>query len=264
VHAVTDLVFLGLNPVNGWFKSVSMDSFYPSPSLMHGYIAGQREVIENGTLLDVLGINMVLATVPEAPSGTDLVRIERVADTTPELVLLANPDAWPRAVLLQADADRVVLPVREGCSHQAALCRDYTRLADERLPDHVSLTSSDGRYVASMRSSDRERLLFISAMYRPEWQARTSAGQLAVEPIAGAFLGVRISPGVESVELEFVPRVRTALAWFSGLMLFLLLTAFLAVSWQSRRSRVSATAMPATHAVDKSRALVAARPGAPL
>ena len=42
LHFITDLALLGLNPINGNFKGVSMDRLYPSTALMYGVIGGQR------------------------------------------------------------------------------------------------------------------------------------------------------------------------------------------------------------------------------
>lgn len=239
IHSGTDLVFLGLSPINAWFKGVSMDGLYPSVSLMHGYIGGERDVIENGTLLDVLGVNMVLTTEAEGPVPPGLVIIDRMPVTTfgteNSLVLLANPDAWPSAVLVSTDVRTMPLDRRTTCSHDRALCRDFTAFAGARLPDRVSLTVTDGRYTARFTPADHERVLFVSAMYRPEWEARSPIGALRVIPVADAFLGVTVPAGVEAVDLAFVPRVRIALTWLSGVTLTCLLIAFCVV-W--RRTRV--------------------------
>ena len=68
--------------------------------------------------------------------------------------------------------------------------------------------------------SDQERLLFISAMYRPEWRATAATGPLTVRPVANAFLGVTIPAGITDVTVEFTPTVQIALTWFSSLVLF--------------------------------------------
>lgn len=223
VHFSSDLVFLGLNPVNGWFKNVSMAAFFRSTLLMEGFIIGEVSAIQNGTLLDVLGINMILSTERESgtPPGLIVAARPRVRDDRlSDLVLLANPDAWPQAVLLEPDAYTVTLPVRAGCAHQAAMCRDYDALARARLPGAVSLSSSNGRYVARVPAAAHERLLFISATYRPEWEATAATGALRVHPVAGAFLGVTVPPHVTDITVEYVPRVQIALTWFSNVLFF--------------------------------------------
>jgi hypothetical protein len=223
VHFPSDLVLLGLNPVNGWFKNVSMAALYPPWSLMESLILGDVNVIHNGTLLDVLGINMVLSTERESgiPPGLIVADRPRVQDSRlSDLVLLGNPDAWPQAVLMEPDAYRVALPVRAGCGHQAALCRDYAALARIRLAGDVALSASNGRYVAHFPAAQRERLLFISALYRPEWKATAARGALPVHVVAGAFLGVTVPPNVTDVTVAYVPRLQIALTWFSSVLFF--------------------------------------------
>jgi hypothetical protein len=235
LHSITDLVFLGVNPVNASFKGVSMDRIYPSPSrvLARGMIGGQQDVIENDALLDVLGVNLIMQAAGEGPPPSTL----RVTDhlrprvvgpydgPAHDILVLANENAWPKAVLIDSKAQTMALPFRRGCPHNAALCRDYTAIAASRLPDPVRLSTADDRYSARFAPSDRERLLFLSVLYRPEWRATAAAATLRVVPIADAFLSVIVPPGVEEVELQFVPRVLIALVWFSAGVLMILLVA---------------------------------------
>jgi hypothetical protein len=244
IHNITDLVFLGLNPINGWFKNVSMDRLYPSPYLMHGYIRSQREVLTDRSALDVLGVNLVLTTEGERAGLPPLVETDRFhADSRPEysgrshdFVVLGNPDAWPPAVLLPPSARDLALPLRPGCSHAGALCRDYAPLATSRLPDRVSLEKSDGRYVARFESSEDERILLLTVFYRPEWRAASSAGPLAVTPVADAFISVAVPPGVDTVSVAFRPRARIVLAWVSGLTLTALVGALAVMSVRRHRT----------------------------
>ena len=235
IHFSSDLVLLGLNPVNGWFKNVSVTVMQPPMSFMESFIVGDTHVIDNPTLLDVLGINMVLTTEHETgiPPGLEVVERPKVHEARlSDLVLLANADAWPQAVLLRNDAYTVQLPIHAGCTHMGALCRDYEALSRMRLDDRVALEVFNGRYVAHVPPSDQERLLFISAMYRPEWKASSASGPLTVHPIANAFLGVTVPAGISDVTVEFTPRVQMALTWFSNLVL---LGAILAVFVIRRR-----------------------------
>jgi len=222
IHLSSDLVLLGLNPVNGWFKNVSVTVMQPPMALMESFISGDANVINNPALLDVLGINLVLTTEHETgvPPGFQVVARPHVHDgRLSDLVLLANRDAWPKAVLLQRDADTVQLPIHAGCAHTGAMCRDYAPLVPLRLDDPVSLQVTSGRYIAHVARSDQERLLFISAMYRPEWTATAATGSLAVHPVADAFLGVVVPPGVTDITVAFTPRIQIALTWFSNLIL---------------------------------------------
>ena len=225
IHFSPDLLLLGLNPVNGWFKNVSMAAFYPPESLMESFIQGDVNVIQNQRLLDVLGINLILTTEHETgvPAGLTATDRPHLHDDTllPGLTLLANPDAWPRAVLLQPDATALQLSTRAGCARVGALCLDYEPLAGMRLPGNVALRSSNGRYDARVAPAATDRLLFISATYRPEWTATAADGRaLQVRPVATAFLGIAIPPGVTDVTVEYVPRVLMALTWFSSVLFF--------------------------------------------
>ena len=242
VHFITDLVVFGLNPINGWFKNVSMDRLHPSQQLMHGFIFGQQDVIAHRPLLNVLGVNLVMTTGAEGPPPAGLRITDRLVGPASELILLGNPEAWPKAVLMNEAASRIQLPLRPGCPHTGALCRDYTALSEQRLQDEVTLLEEDGHYTARFRASQERRFIFISAMYRPEWQARASTGPLTVEPAAGAFLGAIIPPGVEEIDLRFYPRTRIWLTWFSHATLLILMGLVGGHLW--RRRRRALTALP--------------------
>jgi len=242
VHFITDLVFLDVNPINIVFKGVSMDRIHPSTALMGGLISGEQDVIENDPLLDVLGVNLIMKAAGEGPTPSTLPVTDRLRPPggpaydgpAHDILVLANENAWPKAVLTDSQAQTAALPFRAGCPHRGALCRDYTALAASRLPEPVRLAAEDGRYTARFAPSDRERLLFLSVLYRPEWRATTPTGALRVVPIADAFVSVIVPPGVEAVDLRFVPRARIALAWFSGGILTILLVGVGA--WEGRRA----------------------------
>ena len=232
IHVVTDYALLGLNPVNAWFKNVSMDRIHPSWALMYGYIEGQQAVIENPTLLDVLGIDLIVAMADEELAPEGLRRIERVSvDADLGLDIFANPDAWPKGVLLAPSARGVALPLIDGCGHTGALCRDYTALAGTRLPQDVSVRELTDGYAVHLPPSDTPRLLFLSAFYRPEWVATAADQALTIDPIAGAFIGVTVPPGIQDIQLAFRPRTRIALTWLSGVTLVALLVALAALAW---------------------------------
>ena len=247
IHSITDLVFFGVNPVNGWFKNVSMDRLYPSAQLMHGIIFGQRDVIAHQPLLNVLGINLIWATAADGPFPPGLVATDRWHSGSrvgylPEqhdFVLLGNPQAWPRAVLLREGIAHARVPVRPGCLHRRALCRDFSSLEQQRLPGKVELQEENGLYNARFPQSREPRLLFISATYRPEWQAISAAGPLPIEPVASAFWGVRSPAGVEAVEIRFNPRVRMILTWISSVTLLSLLAIVGVGTWRRWRAAVS-------------------------
>jgi uncharacterized membrane protein YfhO len=144
-------------------------------------------------------------------------------------------------VLLRRDAATQQLPVRAGCAHTGALCRDYAPLMPMRLADSVTLQVSNGRYVAHVPRSDQERLLFISAMYRPEWTATTASGSLKITPVANAFLGVTVPPGVTDIAIAFTPRIQMALTWFSNVVFAGSIAGFIVLS-RRRTSSAGSTA----------------------
>jgi Predicted membrane protein len=53
---------------------------------------------------------------------------------------------------------------------------------------------------------DNHRLLFTSIPYDPGWKAYVDSKNVKVEKIAGAFLGVELSPGEHDVIFKFIPR----------------------------------------------------------
>jgi hypothetical protein len=245
IYVPTDYALLGLNPVNGWFKNISMDRLYPSPMLMHGAIGGQQDVIDNPTLLDVLGIDLVITAAGDPPAPEGLTLLERAHVATrgsgvADLEIFSNADAWPDAVLLRPDALAVQLPLVPGCGHSGVMCRQFEPLAATRLPDQAVVTEENGDYRVDLTPSAAERLLFVSAFYRPEWVATSSSGaRLDVQPIAGAFLGVMLPPGTRDVHLVFTPTIRVALTKISGASLVILILAGAWSLWPQRQRRTA-------------------------
>jgi len=242
VHFSSDLALIGLNPVNGWFKNVAMGAIAPPTSMMESFISGKHDVIANDALLDVLGINFVLTSEPEGPvPHLKVIMNRRVrqsrAPIDGDLMIAANVDAWPEAVLLDAAAAALTLPTQPGCGHTAALCRDYRALVPLRRPETVSLRAGHGVFSASFAPAQVERLLFISGLYRPEWEATLADGtRLSVRPVAGAFLGVTVPPGAGQVTVVYQPRTLRALTWLSGLTF-----GGLCVAWAVLRRRDART-----------------------
>jgi hypothetical protein len=163
-----------------------------------------------------------------------------------DLVSYANPDAWPEVTVLSTDALDVPLPLVAGCGHDGALCRRYDALVKTRLPDRASLASVNGEYQIRVAPSTAERLLFLSVLYRPEWTAASSGGgALRIDPVAGAFLGVRVPPGVQEVRVVFVPRARVALTWLGVVSTASLLVLCSVVAWRQRLTKTGRGTHPA-------------------
>jgi hypothetical protein len=242
IHVITDLSLLGLDPVNGWFKNISMDALYPSSILMHGLIGGQREVLENRSLADVLGINLVMTTDADGSEPPGMSRLEAYQPVSkdPEgerrLLVYANPGAWPKAVLTAVNARSLRLPLIAGCAHAGALCRNYDMFAATRRTEPVRLEGRDGSYTARFAPDVRERLLFLSTLFRPEFAARAQGRPLRVDSVAGGFLGITVPGGVSEIHIAFEPRTRILLSWFSGASLVSLSAAVLFVSWRGRQA----------------------------
>ena len=133
-----------------------------------------------------------------------------------------------------AEDAAVDIPLVEGCEHTAALCRDYTALAQTRLPEDVALCEVGDGYHVRVPPSDAPRLLFVSAFYRPEWEATAADQALTIDPIANAFIGVTVPPGIQDLQLAFRPRTRIALTWLSAVSLVALLVALGTLVWRQR------------------------------
>ena len=101
----------------------------------------------------------------------------------------------------------------------------------------MSLREGNGEFTATFAPAPAARLLFLSSLYRPEWEAASASGaRLDVRPIANAFLGVTVPPGVGGVTIVYRPRVLQALTWFSGLTFGALCAAWVVSSWRQSRT----------------------------
>ena len=182
LHFITDLAFLGVNPVNATFKGVSMDRLYPSSRLMLGLIGGQQAVIGDDVLLDVLGVNLVMMAADDGPVPSSLRLTDRLtyagsARTTfccsPMRTLGRKPYCLtaPRKPWPCRSATAVAIAARS-----AGTTRRLWRLG---CPSRYVCASADGPYTARFAPSDHERLLFLSVLYRPEWSAAAPTGSAA-------------------------------------------------------------------------------------
>ncbi len=238
LHAGTDLTLCGLNPVNAWFKVVSMDDLYPSQFLMHGRIMGQMDVLANQSLLDTLGIGLAVMDESEGAVPEGLVVLRRVEVESLRirrvLFLLGNEGVWGQASVLTTEARTVALPKRPGCPNDRALCRDFSALGPLRRSPAEVVRSSHGAYEVRLPPSQEAQLLFLPVLHRPEWQATSGGRRLPVEKVAGAFLGVSVPAGATDVELVYAPRWRMYLTVF-GVVLALLLMGYLVATARARR-----------------------------
>lgn len=213
--ATGDLEPVGLLPVNGYFKNVSMDSLHPSLARFHGFIASAPEVIGDPAILDLLAIQFLLAL--DSETGLDLSRFDsaappfRLADGT-SLLLMRNPAAWPRANLFRPSIEQVALEPRPECQTSGLLCADVSPLASSRLAEPVHLAGADGRHRLAVKPAEQDRVLVVSQLYRPGWRARSQEGRsLRLFPFAGTLLAIEVPPGVSAVQLTYLPKWRRAL-----------------------------------------------------
>jgi hypothetical protein len=204
--SVNSLAYRGIPLVNGWFKAVSTGSVSPDERLFYGRVQVPQALLESAGTLDVLGIRYVLAR-PE----------DRVADglvprgTTPRklgghFVLYENTDAWPSAFIAAPAVAGVAPAAFPGCLHDRLLCRDLTVLAGHRLDDALTLASDGSALDVRLLPADSPRVLVVTQMFRPDWVAESGDGdRLETMPIAGALLGVRVPPDVDTVTLRYRP-----------------------------------------------------------
>jgi hypothetical protein len=215
---INALAYRGVPVVNGWFKGVSTASVWPDERWLYGRIRAPRQLLEAPTTLDVLGIRYVLAR-QEEPVAEDLVSrgVVPTHDGT-ELLLYENPDTWPDAFVLTADAEGIPAVRLPGCANDRLLCTDLSLLADQRLSGRLSIQHQNGRIDVQLPPADGPRLLVISQMFRSDWIASAGDRELPTTPAFGALIGVRVPPGITSVELRHRPTMlmlTTLLAWIT-------------------------------------------------
>jgi hypothetical protein len=222
--ATGDLERVGLLPVNGFFKLVSMDELYPSFKLILGMIGSEAATLEDPTTRDVLGFEYLLALAKERAT-LDLGGLEPAAPDLPlaggrALILLHNPAAWPKANLYRPSAASLRLEPRSGCEAEGLLCKDLGPLADARLAAEVRYSGRDGRLLLSFEPAAEERLLVLARLYRPEWKAGSESGErLEALRVAGALLAVRVPAGISEVRLVYRPLSRVLLLLLGGTLL---------------------------------------------
>ena len=233
LYGITDLTFLGLEPLNGWFKSVSMDRLYPSRCLSHGYIDGDFGLLNNKDMLDVLGVGLVVTLANEPVKNMPLVakRLSNLNGKAQEVHLYKNDSAWPKAFMM--DPAILKAPESRVCGSAGMLGRDFGLWKKYRLEDEIELSGHDGEYLMTFPASSQPRLLVTSKLYRSEWSASSDGTPLKVEPVWDAIVGVRIPPGAHAVKLQFRPIIRNFL-WYVSVatlltIVFLLLLMMLPV-----------------------------------
>jgi hypothetical protein len=199
------LAFRGIPVVNGWFKGASTAPIWPDERMYYARISPPPSLIESDAALDALGVRYVVANDDEAV-GSSLRRRGSVPKRIRgAFVVYETNDAWPSAFLLDADSERLELPVRNNCGNDRLLCRDFTPLAAHRVGNVSMVDVEDGRVDVELADAAEPRLLVVSQMFREEWVATGGDDRVTTIPAFGALLAVRVPPHVTSIHLRYRP-----------------------------------------------------------
>jgi hypothetical protein len=210
------LAFRGVPVLNGWFKGVSTARIWPDERMYYARINPPQSLIESDAALDALHIRYVLASDDEtvAPS----LRRRGIVPKRDRgmFVVFENTDAWPEAFVLDADSERLELPVRNDCGNDRLLCRDFTPLASHRVADVAAVTVQDGRIDVELVDANEPKLLVVSQMFRPDWVVTGADEGVSTLPAFGGLLAVHLPPHVTAIHLRYRPIeliVTTIAAW---------------------------------------------------
>ncbi len=242
VYAASDLVLAGLEPVNGWFKGTSQDLIAPSRALMHGLILTPRTSLTQRRMLEIAGIDLLLAYRSEAEAGLLPEGLRPLGsepgDRENPLLLFAVPEAWPRIALLSPGAEEVAaeLPRREDCPERGLLCLDFSTFPQRATPGPDAIEVSRDRVMAEIPPGAAGRHAFVSQLYRQEWRATVGGEPAEIVPLAnGALVGIPVPAEGGRLELVYDAALRQALWWLGVLGLIAVFTgALLASLWQWR------------------------------
>ncbi|OAB60847.1 hypothetical protein AY599_21555 [Leptolyngbya valderiana BDU 20041] len=244
VYAASDLVLAGLHPVNGWFKGTSQDLIAPSRALMHGLILTPRSSLTQRRMLEIAGIDLLLAYRSEAEAGLlpDGLRPlgAEPGDREDPLLLFAVPDAWPRVALLPPGSAKAAatLPRREDCPERGLLCLDFSGFPARLTPNPGGIAVSRDRVTAEIPPGPPGRLAFVSQLHRQEWRATVAGEPAEIVPLAnGALIGVPVPPEGGRLNLVYDTGLRETLWWLGALGLAAaFLAALLATVWRRRKN----------------------------
>jgi hypothetical protein len=219
-----------------------MHELTPARVYLRGEIHGDPRVSGSGPTLDALNVGYVLATPSDRVAPT-LKRLTtfRLENPKATIVVYRNPRAWPDAVVLRPAARQLgTMPARAGCSTPGLLCADFASVARLRIPTGVRNESWNGTDLSvKLAATGAPRVLMLSELYRPGWQAQLSDGRtVSGYRLIDGFTGFDLPPGVDSVRLSYQPTTRivlTGITW-ATILVGLLAMAAIALA-QRRRSR---------------------------
>lgn len=247
----------GLRLVNGQIRGADVSEFQETIEALHGEIRGEPGLWDEpddlpraSGVLDVLNVGYVLA-LPGERVASSLVALRRFAlppaqstgDAIPatDIVVYRNPDHWGDAAVVSERAKELEhFEQRPGCKIPGLLCDDLSPIVALRRSGVTAQHWSGRKLEVRLAASSRSRVLLVSQMYRPGWQARLSNGRTVDGyRLFGAVTGFDIPAGVSSVEVHFHPAARIAFAavsWVTVLLAVIFLAGTAALGWPSGRT----------------------------
>src|SRR5206468_2019682 len=125
-------------------------------------------------------------------------------DTT--IVAYQNVLPWPDAVLLAASAKRLdALPRAPGCSTPGLLCASFLDVDFLRVTAGTQETwDGTDLHVRFLPKTPAPRVLMVSQLYRPGWEAELSDGKTVKGyRLFGGLTGFDLPGGVSSARITF-------------------------------------------------------------
>ena len=230
-----------LRLVNGLYKGVDMHEITPARVYLRGEIRGDPRVSGSPLTLDALNVGYVLAAPGDrlAPTLKPVTkfRLEHPAAT---IDIYRNPGAWADVVVLEPEVKRIViLPRRPGCSTPGLLCADFRPVAGLRRPGGVRAEHWEGPDLSvKLARTTGARVLMVSELYRPGWQAKLSDGRtVSGYRVLGGFTGFDLPAGVDSASISFAPTTRVALTSITWATIFFGALAMVSIALVGGRRR---------------------------
>lgn len=238
----------GMRVVNGDFKGIDYSAVYPNRSQMRGFVCAHPTVIANGPLLDVLGIEYVLASDKErvAPGLEPVTPLPNWRNES--LWLFRNPTSWPTAVVMDRRVKEVHLKRLPSCDKAGLLGDDFSPVPALRLPSGRLKTRRTCNTISiSLPPAAQSRLILVNELYRPAWTAAVTVGSsraaAPVEPVLDALIGVTVPAGSTELILTYRPWGRIAWRAVSGAAILACL-AWLLIHGLRRRRRPGRDQLP--------------------
>ena len=129
------------------------------------------------------------------------------------------------------------LPRRQGCATRGLLCADFAPVARLRVPGGVRHEDWVGTDLSiELAGAARPRVLMITQLYRPGWEAALSNGKtVSGYRLFGGFTGFDLAPNVVAARVSYQPTTRAALTAVTWATIFFGLLAMAGLSLVRRR-----------------------------